>query len=95
MRRLSALPPDWRDFARAMVPLALLAVAAVFPVLRVPILVVSIAGAAVAMGREAPVRWAWAAAVPVAVSLTWGLWPAPTAALDGSDCASLTSPVAM
>ena len=95
MRRLRALPTDWRDLSRSIVPLALLAAAAMFPVLRLPILVALIAGAAVASGREAPVRWAWAAAVPVAVNLAWGLWPAPTAALDGSDCASVTSPVAM
>ena len=95
MRRLRALPTDWRDLSRSIVPLALLAAAAMVPVLRLPILVALIAGAAVASGREAPVRWAWAAAVPVAVNLAWGLWPAPTAALDGSDCASVTSPVAM
>lgn len=95
MRRLAALPTDWRDLARALVPLALLGAAAVFPLLRLPVLVALIAGAAVAIGRDAPVRWAWAAAVPVAVNLAWGIWPAPTAALDGSDCPSLTSPIAM
>jgi membrane protease YdiL (CAAX protease family) len=95
MRRLAALPTDWRDLARALVPLALLGAAAVFPLLRLPVLVALIAGAAVAIGRDAPVRWAWAAAVPVAVNLAWGIWPAPTAAPDGSDCPSLTSPIAM
>ena len=95
MRRLAALPTDWRDLARAIVPLALLSTAAVFPLLRLPVLVVLVAGAAVAIRREAPVRWAWAAAVPVAINLAWGLWPAPTVALDGTDCASLGSPVAI
>lgn len=95
MRRLPSLPTDRRDLARSIVPLVLLAAAAVFPVLRIPVLVAMIAGSAVAIGREVPVRWAWAAAVPVAVNLAWGIWPAPTAALDGSECALVTSPTAM
>lgn len=95
MRRLGTLPPDWRDFSRSLVPLALLALAAAVGPLRVPVLVALIAGAAAGIGRGAPVRWAWAAAVPVAVSLVWGILPVPQAASDGSDCANLASPVAM
>jgi membrane protease YdiL (CAAX protease family) len=94
VRRLGTLPPDWRDFARSLVPLALLALAAAFGPLRLPVLVALIAGAAVAIGRDAPVRWAWAAAVPVSISLAWGLLPVPAVAPDGSDCANLASPVA-
>jgi CAAX amino terminal protease family. len=95
MHRLGALPSDPRDFGRSLVPLALLALAVVFAPLRVPVLVALVAGAAVGIGRGAPVRWAWAAAVPVAINLAWGLWPAPPAASDGSDCASIGSPVAL
>jgi membrane protease YdiL (CAAX protease family) len=94
MRRLGTLPTDWPDFARSLVPLALLALAAAIVPLRIPVLVALATGAAVGIARDAPVRWAWAAAVPVAVSLAWGVLPAPSAAVDGSDCANLASPVA-
>jgi membrane protease YdiL (CAAX protease family) len=89
------LPADPADFLRSVVPLALLAVAAAFPAARIAILVVLALGALVAIGRHAPVRWTWAAAVPVAVSLAWGTWPAPTGAADGSDCATPLSNVAL
>jgi membrane protease YdiL (CAAX protease family) len=95
MRRLGPLPSDPHDFARSLVPLSLLALAAVAVPLRLPVLVALVAGTAVGIGRGAPVRWAWAAAVPVAINLTWGVWPAPSAASDGSDCANLGSPVAL
>jgi len=94
VRRLGALPTDWRDFGRSLVPLALLALAAAFPILRLPVLLALVAGTAVGIARDAPVRWGWAAAVPVAVSLAWGFWPAPLAAADGSDCTNPMSPVA-
>jgi membrane protease YdiL (CAAX protease family) len=94
MRRLGTLPTDWPDFARSLVPLALLALAAAVVPLRIPVLVALAAGAAVGIARDAPVRWAWAAAVPVAVGLAWGVLPAPSAAVDGSDCANPASPVA-
>jgi len=77
------------------VPLGLLALAAAFPILRLPVLLALVAGTAVAIGRDAPVRWTWAAGLPVAISLAWGVWPAPMAAADGSDCGSLASPVAV
>ena len=94
MRRLGALPSDWRDLGRSLVPFALLALAAGLVPLRIPVLAALIAGTAVGIARDAPVRWTWAAAVPVAISLTWGVWLAPQAAADGSDCANLGSPVA-
>lgn len=94
MRRLGALPTDWRDFGRSLVPLALLALAAAAGPLRIPVLIALGAGTAIGIARHAPVRWAWAAAMPVAVSLAWSAWPAPLAALDGSDCANIASPVA-
>ena len=91
-RRL--LPTDYRELARSLVPIALLVVAALVPVLRLPVLVALAAGAAVAIARDAPVRWTWAGAVPVAVSLVWGAVAAPLAAVDGSDCTNPVSPVA-
>jgi CAAX protease family protein len=94
VRRSWALPTDWADFARSAVPLGLLALAAAVPILRIPVLVALGAGAAIAIARDAPVRWTWAGAVPVAVSLAWGVLPPPTAAADRSDCASLASPIA-
>ena len=84
MRRLGTLPTDWPDFARSLVPLALLALAAAVVPLRIAVLVALAAGAAIGIARDAPVRWAWAAAVPVAVSLAWGVLPAPVASVDGS-----------
>ena len=88
------LPNDPADFARSAVPLGLLVLAAAFPALRITVLIVLVAGAAVAISRDAPVRWTWAGAVPVALSLLWGTLSAPIAALDGSDCANPASPVA-
>lgn len=89
------LPSDPADFLRAVVPLALLAVAAAVPALRLIIAAALVGGTAVAIGRDAPVRWAWAAAIPVSVSLAWGAWPMPVASADGSDCASPASPIAV
>ena len=88
------LPSDPVDFARSAVPLGLLVLAAAVPGLRVVVLVALSVGAAIAIVRDAPVRWAWAAAVPVALSLSWGGLSAPPAAVDGSDCANPASPVA-
>ncbi len=88
------LPSDPVDLARSLVPIGLLALAAAAPALRIPMLIALGAGAGVAIARDAPVRWTWAAAVPVALSLVWGILPAPAAALDGSDCANPASPVA-
>ena len=88
------LPSDPGDLARSAVPLGLLVLAAAVPTVRLAILVGLAAGAAIAIVRGAPVRWAWAAAVPVALSLFWGGLPAPAPAVDGSDCANPASPVA-
>jgi len=95
VRRPGALPADWRDFARSIVPLALLAVAAAVPILRLPVAVALGGGTAVGITRNAPVRWAWAATVPVAISLAWGVFAAPQPAIGGTDCGSATSPIAV
>jgi len=93
--RARGLPADWREFARSVVPLGLLALAAALPLLRLPVLIALVAGTSVAIARHAPVRWTWAAGIPVAVSLAFGAWPAPPAAVDGSDCANAFSPIAL
>ena len=90
-----ALPDDFADAARSAVPIGLLVVAAAIPLTRPLVLAGLVAGVAVAMRREAPVRWAWAAPIPVAVSLCWGLLPAPLADPSGGDCTNLASPPAL
>jgi membrane protease YdiL (CAAX protease family) len=94
-RRAAAWPVEPVEFLRSLVPLGLLAVAAIFPLVRLPVLVLLVGGTAVALGRDAPVRWSWAATIPVATSLAWGVLPVPTAAPGGLDCADPTSPVAL
>ncbi len=89
------LPADLTDAARSGIPIGLLILAAAVPVARPIVLVALIAGFAVAMRRDAPVRWAWAAPIPVAVNLCWGLLPAPLADPLGADCTALDSPPAV
>ena len=94
MPRLGALPTDWRDFGRSLVPLALLALAAAFPILRLPVLLALVAGPP--SGSRATRRFAGAGR-PQCRSRSaspGGFWPAPLAAADGSDCANPMSPVA-
>lgn len=94
MAATRTLPFDVADLARSLVPIALLAVAAAAPAARLPVLIVLAAGTAVAVQRDVPVRWTWAGALPVAVSLFWGTLPAPLAAADLGDCEDPASPVA-
>jgi membrane protease YdiL (CAAX protease family) len=89
------LPRDIADAARSGVPIGLLIVAAALPVARPVVLAVLVAGFVVAFQRQAPVRWAWAAPIPVAVSLCFGLLPAPLADAAGGDCTDLDSPPAV
>ena len=89
------LPSEPAEFARALVPLVLLALAAAIPALRIIVVVGIAAGVVVAIGRAAPVRWAWAAALPVAVSLAWGAWPMPVAAASAEACTDPGSPLAV
>lgn len=88
------LPADPADFLRSAVPLGLLIVAAASPDGRAVVMLLLLTGTVLAARRDAPVRWAWAAAVPVAVSLIFGGLLAPIVASDGSDCADPASPVA-
>lgn len=94
MRARSALPSDPREFARSLVPVGLIILAAAVPLARPFVLVALVAGVVVAVRRDAPVRWSWAAPVPVAVGLCWGLLAAPVADPGGADCTVLTSPPA-
>jgi hypothetical protein len=76
------LPTDTRDFLRSIVPLALLGLAATTVGAAPIVLVLLVAGTIIAARRDAPVRWAWAGAVPVAASLViggpiMGGWPTP------------------
>jgi membrane protease YdiL (CAAX protease family) len=64
-------------------------------VLRLPVVGILVVGTVIAIGRVAPVRWAWAAAVPVALNLAWEGWPAPVPAAGGADCADPASALAI
>ncbi len=88
------LPAEPVDLARSLVPIGLLALGAVAADLRPVVLLLLVTGTVIAIRRDAPVRWAWGAAVPVAVSLTWGAVVASAADPTGADCASPTSPFA-
>jgi membrane protease YdiL (CAAX protease family) len=94
-RSRPSLPTDLADTVRSGVPVGLLILGAAVPAARPIVLGVLVAGFVVALQRGAPVRWAWAAPIPVAVSLCWGLLPAPTANPLGGDCTDLDSPPAV
>ena len=93
MAATRTLPFEPADFLRSIVPIGLLAVAAADPAFRPPLLLVLAVGTAVAVRRDAPVRWTWAGAIPVAVSLFWGTLPAPQFA-GIADCENPASPIA-
>lgn len=89
------LPADPADFLRSAVPLGLLMAAALVPSWRLAILALLAVGTAIAIGRAAPVRWTWAAAVPVGLSLAWEAWPPPSPGDSGAACADPASMVAL
>ncbi|MEO8230426.1 MAG: CPBP family intramembrane glutamic endopeptidase [Chloroflexota bacterium] len=91
----AVLPRDPAGAARALLPIVLVLLAAAIGETRLAVLVALVAGTLVAIRRQAPVRWAWAGPVPVAVSLAFGLIPPPSADPTGLDCASITSPPAV
>lgn len=94
-RRPGVLPRRWDDAARALLPLVLIVLAAWFRELRIPVLVVLVAGYLVAVRRDAAVRYVYAGAIPVAVFITWRLITAPLADPDGLECADALSPPAV
>jgi membrane protease YdiL (CAAX protease family) len=75
-------------------PVAVVAIAAAVPPLRIPALVVLVVGFVVAWRLRRPEVAAWAGTIPVAVSLGFGLIPLPPSATDGSTCASPVAPFA-
>jgi membrane protease YdiL (CAAX protease family) len=89
-----ALPSDPADFLRSIVPLALLGLAALEDAARIPVVLVLAVGTWVATSRTAPVHWAWAGALPVALALAWGGLTSPAIASDGASCTDPASPVA-
>ena len=95
MVRRSTLPATWDDATRAAAPALLLILAALVHESRPFVLGGLVAGTAISVQRAAPVRWAWAATIPVAISLTFGLIPSPYDPADLADCASPTSPLAL
>lgn len=93
MAATRTLPFEPADLLRSIVPIALLSVAAAVPPSRLAMLLVLAVGTGVAVRRDAPVRWTWAGAVPIAVSLFWGTLPAPV--VSGlAACENPASPVA-
>jgi len=91
----SVLPREPAAFARSILPLVLVLLAAAIREVRLPVLIALTAGTVVAIRRDAAVRWAWAAPVPVSLSLAFGLIVAPVADPGGADCANIGSPIAM
>jgi membrane protease YdiL (CAAX protease family) len=91
-RRLTRFAPA--ELAWSVIPIVLLSMAAIAPPLRLPLLLVLATGTGIAIVRDAPVRWAWAAALPVGVSLVWETFAAPVIPLEGSACQDPASPVA-
>lgn len=81
--------------AGAVVPLALVILAAAVPDARAVVLVILVADAGLTIHRGHGIRWAWAAPVPVAINLCWGLLAAPMADPFGADCTDLGSPPAV
>jgi membrane protease YdiL (CAAX protease family) len=94
-RRRPVLPSDPGEAVRAGLPILLAIVAAAVPAARPFVLLALAAGFAVALRRDAPVRWAWAAPIAVVASLSWDLLPAPVADVAGGDCANPASPPAL
>ena len=95
MTARAALPRDPAGAARALLPIVLVLLAAGVRETRLAVLVALVAGTLVAVQRQAPVRWAWAGPVPVALSLAFGLIPPPSADPTGLDCSSIVSPPAL
>ncbi len=92
--RGSRTPAAWRAAALDLLPIALLAMAAAVHESRIPLLAACLAGFAVTRRVDPRRSPAWAGAIPVAVSLAWGLAPLPVSARDGSTCASALAPFA-
>jgi membrane protease YdiL (CAAX protease family) len=88
------MPSEPRDLLRSIVPLGLLGVAAITDAARPVVLMLLVVGTVIAVRRNAPVRWVWAGAVPVAVSLLWGSLDAPSTAVALTACTDPASQIA-
>ncbi len=87
------LPP--RPALLAVIPLALLAlIAVVRPVAPLGLAVLATGFVVLRARGRHPEAGAWAAGIPVAVSLVWSLVDLPATATDGSTCASIDAPFA-
>lgn len=91
-RRL--LPRDGADLLRTFVPVGLLVVAAIDDAARPVVLLLLAAGTTIAVRRAAPVAWAWAGAIPVALALTWGAVTRQWLDVDPAACADPANPIA-
>jgi membrane protease YdiL (CAAX protease family) len=86
---------EWGRRILLGLPLALLLLAASSMALRLPILAAPVIGFVSLRAVRSPFAAAWAATVPVAISLGWGIGGQPTGAPGGSDCANPMSPPAV
>jgi membrane protease YdiL (CAAX protease family) len=77
-----------------LLPLALLTVGAAVGPLRPATLAILVAGFVIARSSDRRRAPAWAATLPVAVTLVWGLAPLPAHATDGSTCEAIDAPFA-
>jgi membrane protease YdiL (CAAX protease family) len=84
-----------RDALLAAFPILLLVAAALLRETRPIVLLALAGGVAITVRRGAPDRWAWSAALPIAVALCWGLLPTPVASPTGADCTNPASPPAV
>lgn len=79
---------------RWLVPIGILATGAALPDTRIGALVVLVIGFGFLRWRHREVASAWAAGIPVAISLAWGLVPLPASATDGTTCSEPLAPFA-
>src|SRR5213078_1247153 len=85
---------EWGSRLLLAAPLVVLLLAAGVQAVRLPALTMLVVGLVVLRLTRRPVADAWAACVPIAVSLAWGIGGQPSDASDGSDCANPLSPPA-
>lgn len=77
-----------------LLPMALLAIAAAARPVRLPLVGALVLGTLLSARHDRRRTPAWAAALPVTLSLAWGLVALPPAARDGSTCAAPFAPFA-
>jgi membrane protease YdiL (CAAX protease family) len=80
--------------AADLLPLAALTLGAAVQAPRPLVLAALVAGLVFSLAADRRRTAAWAAAIPVAVTLVWGLLALPAAASDGSTCEAVDAPFA-